>query len=146
VADELRFGSLAAVLRVADVARSMRWYKDILGLKAYPFPALSLSKDAEDEPYVFCILEGENIRIMLSRQPGYQRDPAFHGCDLYITVRDNTLREVYARLRERATVVRELEHMPYGDCEFEIVDPDGYVICISELLDDPSGIPDARED
>ena len=136
MAGELRFGSVAAVLRVADVARSMRWYEDILGLKAYPF---------FEEPYVFCILEGENIRIMLSRHPGYQRDPAFHGSDLYITVRDNTLREVYEDLRHRATVVRELEHMAYGDCEFEIVDPDGYVICISELLDDPSGIPDARE-
>jgi uncharacterized glyoxalase superfamily protein PhnB len=138
VADKLRFGSVAAVLRVTDVSRSMRWYQDILGLKAYPF--------FEHEPYVFCILEGEHIRIMLSRQPGYQRDAAFRGCDLYITVRDNSLRAVYEDLRERATVVRELEHMPYGDCEFEIVDPDGYVICISELLDDPSGIPDARED
>jgi uncharacterized glyoxalase superfamily protein PhnB len=145
VADKLRFGSVAAVLRVADVTRSMRWYEDILGLKAYPFPALSLSKGSEQEPYVFCILEGEKIRIMLSRHPGYQRDPAFRGSDLYITVRDNTLREVYEDLRHRATVVRELEHMPYGDCEFEIVDPDGYVICISELLDNPSGIPDARE-
>jgi uncharacterized glyoxalase superfamily protein PhnB len=146
VADKLRFGSVAAVLRVTDVSRSMHWYQDILGLKAYPFPALSLAKGSDDEPYVFCILEGEHIRIMLSRQPGYQRDAAFRGCDLYITVRDNSLRAVYEDLRERATVVRELEHMPYGDCEFEIVDPDGYVICISELLDDPSGIPDARED
>ena len=138
MADKLRFGSVAAVLRVADVTRSMRWYEDILGLKAYPF--------FEHEPYVFCVLEGEHVRIMLRCQPGYERDPAFHGCDLYITVRDNTLGDVYVGLRERATVVRELEHMPYGDCEFEIVDPDGYVICISELLDDPSGIPDARED
>ena len=145
MADNIRFGSVAAVLRVADVTRSMRWYEDILGLKAYPFPALSLSKGSEHEPYVFCVLEGERIRIMLRRQPGYGRNPALHGCDLYITVRDNTLREVYADLRQRATVVRELEHMPYGDCEFEIVDPDGYVVCISELLDDPSGIPDARE-
>ena len=137
MAGDIRFGSVAAVLRVADVSRSMRWYEETLGLKAHPFP--------KHEPYVFCVLEGERIRIMLRRQPGYERHPAFRNCDLYITVRDNTLRDVYEDLRRRATVVRELEHMPYGDCEFEIVDPDGYFVCISELLDDPSGIPHARE-
>jgi uncharacterized glyoxalase superfamily protein PhnB len=138
VADRYRFGDVAAVLRVADVTRSMRWYREVLGLKPYPF--------FEHEPYVFCVLEGERIRIMLRRQPGYERNPGHRGCDLYITTTGQTLRDVYEDLRHRTTIVTELQQMPYGDCEFEIADPDGYIICISELLDDPTGIPEVRED
>ena len=137
MADRYRFRNVAAILRVADVTRSMRWYEEVLGLKAHSF---------FEEPYVFCVLEGEHIRIMLRRQPGYERNPEHRGCDLYITVTGQTLRAVYEDFRHRTTIVTELQHMPYGDCEFEIADPDGYIICISELLDDPTGIPDVRED
>jgi uncharacterized glyoxalase superfamily protein PhnB len=123
---------------VADVTRSMRWYESVLGYTPHPF--------FEEEPYVFCVLEGERTRIMLQRRPEFRRDPSERAIDVYVTLTGNTLREVYEDLRQRTNVVRELQHMPYGDCEFEIADPDGHVVCISELLDDPSGIPDVRED
>ena len=125
------------MLRVADVTRSMQWYEAMLGYTPHPFLT---------EPYVFCVLAGEKTRIMLRRDPGYQRDDANRGIDIYVTLNGNTLRQVYEDLRQRATVVRELTHMPYGDCEFEVVDPDGYIVCVSELLDDYTGIPDVRED
>jgi len=34
-----------------------------------------------------------------------------------------------------------LERMPYGLAEFEITDPDGYVLCLSQLLEDASDLP-----
>jgi hypothetical protein len=116
----------------------MRWYESVLGYTPHPF--------FDEEPYVFCVLEGERTRIMLQRRPDFCRDPSDRGIDVYVTLTGNTLREVYDDLRQRTNVVRELQRMPYGDCEFEIADPDGYIVCISELLDDPSGIPEVRED
>jgi hypothetical protein len=31
--------------------------------------------------------------------------------------------------------------MPYGLAEFEIADRDGYVICLSQMLEDASDLP-----
>ena len=41
----------------------------------------------------------------------------------------------------RGIVTRRLERMPYGLTEFEITDPDGYVICLSQLIEDASDLP-----
>jgi hypothetical protein len=38
-------------------------------------------------------------------------------------------------------VTRRLERMPYGLAEFEITDPDGYVLCIGQALDDADDLP-----
>jgi hypothetical protein len=35
----------------------------------------------------------------------------------------------------------EKSRMPYGLAEFEITDPDGYVICLSQLLEDAGDLP-----
>jgi uncharacterized glyoxalase superfamily protein PhnB len=125
------------VLRVADVSRSMSWYIEMFGFEAHPF---------FEEPYVFAVLQRPDMRLMLSRHEAFRRDPSFRGIDLYISLTGGRLREVYAELQSKTAIVTPLQHMPYGDCEFEIADPDGQIICISELLDDPIGIPDVREE
>ena len=51
------------------------------------------------------------------------------------------LREVFAAFSARGIVTRRLERMFYGLAEFEITDPDGYVICLSQLLEDASDLP-----
>jgi hypothetical protein len=50
-------------------------------------------------------------------------------------------REMFARFSTRHIVTRRLERMFYGLAEFEIADPDGNVICLSQLLEDASDLP-----
>jgi hypothetical protein len=50
-------------------------------------------------------------------------------------------RDVYESFRARGIVTRRLEQMPYGLAEFEITDPEGYVICLSQKLEDASDLP-----
>jgi uncharacterized glyoxalase superfamily protein PhnB len=126
------------LLRVADVSRSIAWYEHVLGFTAQPF--------FEHEPYVFAILQKGNVRLMLSRHAGFKRDPGYRGFDVYLTLSGGLIREVYEDVSKRTAITSPLQRMPYADCEFEVTDPDGHVICISELLDDPSGIPDIREE
>jgi uncharacterized glyoxalase superfamily protein PhnB len=133
----MQIRSAAAVLRVADVSRSIAWYVDIFGFEAHPFFV---------EPYVFAVLERPGMRLMLSRSEDYHRDPSDNRLDLYIALTGGRLREVFAEVQLKTAIKQPLQHMPYGDCEFEIMDPDGHVICIGELLDDPSGIPDVKEE
>jgi predicted enzyme related to lactoylglutathione lyase len=75
------------LLRVSDVARSIHWYRSVLGFVAEPH-----------------------------------------------------FREIFAAYRTLGVVTRQMELMPYGLVEFEISDPDGYVLCLSQNLEDTSDL------
>src|SRR4051794_15913525 len=89
------------VLRVADVSRTIDWYRDVLGFSADPFPA--------KPPYAFAILCQGGREIFVKCADRVARDPADQGWDVYLRLRGGRLREVYADLRRRATVVRQLQ-------------------------------------
>ncbi len=124
------------VLRVADVGRSMAWYCQALGFMGDPFPARS--------PHEFAILRHGITEIMLRRgTPTAQAAPKPYDWDVYLRLMDTQFRKIFKLLGEQGIINRPLEVMPYGLTEFEIVDPDGYVICLSQLLDDTSDLPTA---
>ena len=125
------------VLRVADVARSMAWYCQALGFMGDPFPARP--------PYNFAILRHGITEIMLRRgTPTAPSPPKPYDWDVYLRLMDTQFRKIFKLLGEQGIINRPLEVMPYGLTEFEIVDPDGYVICLSQLLDDTSDLPTAE--
>lgn len=129
----VKVNSAVPVLRVTDVTRTINWYREMLGFTADPFPAR--------QPHEFAILEQGATRIMVRRAPASGRAPELKGWDVYIGLSGGHLREIYADLRQRAEVMRPLERMPYGDTEFDVRDPDGYVLCLSELLPEAADIP-----
>lgn len=118
--------TIVPVLRVADVSRSIAWYRDVLGFTPDPFP--------DKPPYVFAILRQGDNEIMLRRQPSCQRDPAMQDWDVYFRLTGGKLTELYAQLRQYTTITRRLERMPYGMTEFEVTDPDGWRLCFGEDL------------
>lgn len=122
------------LLRVADVARSMEWYRGTLGFVGDPFPAAP--------PHEFAILRHAQVELMLRRgSPPVRSKPRQYDWDVYLRREGERLREVFAAFTARGIVTRQLERMPYGLVEFEITDPDGYVICLSQLLEDASDLP-----
>ncbi|MPZ48561.1 MAG: hypothetical protein GEU75_04480 [Dehalococcoidia bacterium] len=122
------------LLRVADVERSMAWYAEMLGFEASPF---------FEHPYVFAVLSNGHAEIMIKRGNGFRRGHLTADIwDVYLRLEGQRIREVYADLQAKgADIARTLMQMPYNDCEFDVRDPDGYVLCLSERLADPSGIP-----
>jgi catechol 2,3-dioxygenase-like lactoylglutathione lyase family enzyme len=123
------------VLRVVDVAKSAAWYRDLLGFDVDPFPATP--------PFRFAILRQGTAELMLSCASPI-RPAEWAGWDVYLRVSEG-IREVYARLEAKGVVTRRLERAFYGLAEFEIRDPDGYVICLSEHLVDADDIPPREE-
>ncbi len=125
----LHFCSVAPSFMVNDVSATMRWYETNLGFTADPFP--------EKEPFVFAILARDEIEIMLQRIEGYQKPdlsplrPA-GVWDAYI--RMEGVKEFYELVRARVPIKAPLTKRPYGDWEFEIIDPNGYVLVFSELV------------
>ena len=122
------------VLRVVDVSRSMQWYGDVLGLVGDPFPA--------EPPFAFAILRGRGAELMLQLgQPTARTDRRPYAWDVYVRYAGSQFRELFRECQQKNWVSRALERMPYGLAEFELVDPDGYILCLSQWLADADDLP-----
>ncbi len=114
---------------VADISTTMRWYEEQLGFTPDPFPA--------NEPYVFAILRRDDIEIMLQRIENYEKPDIYKlrdggVWDAYIRMRG--VKEFYGDVKEKVEIVQPLRKQPYDQWEFEVKDPNGYVLVFSEFV------------
>jgi uncharacterized glyoxalase superfamily protein PhnB len=119
-----RFRSAAPTFLVDDVGKTARWYQTNLGF--------TVSTHPKHEPYVFASLNRDGVELMLLRMPGYQKAQISReggSWDAYI--RMDGVEEFYEEVRQRVAVRMELTKQPYGNTEFEVRDPNGYVIVFS---------------
>jgi uncharacterized glyoxalase superfamily protein PhnB len=119
--------SLAACFPVADIDATIRWYEEQLGFIGDPFPPTG--------NHVFAILRRDDVEIMLQRVDGYEKPQIYHKrdggvWDVYIRVEG--VRDLYESVRDEATIVKSLRKQPYGNWEFEVKDPNGYILVFSE--------------
>lgn len=122
-----RILSTVPVFPVADVGATIRWYEEHLGFKGEPFPA--------NEPYVFAILFRDHAEIMLQRVKDYEKPALYQRRDGGVWdcyLRMEGVKEFYESVRERVEIIRPLQRMPYPQWEFEVKDPNGYVLVFSE--------------
>jgi uncharacterized glyoxalase superfamily protein PhnB len=117
---------LAAVptFLVPDVASTARWYAEHIGFRTTgTFP--------KQEPYAYASVQRDGAEIMLLSLPGYEkpdlsaRRPAGLW-DAYL--RTNGVHALYESVRGEAFVQMPLKQQPYGDWEFAVRDPHGYVL------------------
>ena len=97
---------------------------------SYPFP--------ENPPYVFASVSRDDVEIMFQRIEGYQKPGLYHlrsggVWDAYI--RMEGVKELYEAIRDKVEIKMALRQQPYGDWEFEVKDPNGYILVFSELVD-----------
>ena len=126
----VQLGAAVPTFLVANVARTARWYRECLGFRtAGTVPAA--------EPYVYASLVRDGVELMLLRAG--REDPADavvrrpEGVwDVYVRMRG--VHAYYETVRARDFVRTALAQQPYGDWEFEVEDPNGYVLVFGELL------------
>jgi catechol 2,3-dioxygenase-like lactoylglutathione lyase family enzyme len=126
-----QFTKLTPNLVVADVARSIVFYRDVLGF--------ALTRTVPDEgPFVFASLESGPVEIFLNAMAAAEAEyPAFKGRPIggtltqFITV--TGIRQMHEALAGRVTIMMPLEKKWYGVTEFAISDPDGYLITFAEI-------------
>lgn len=120
-----RLRSAVPTFLVNDVEETAAWYARHLGFTASFFPKTA--------PYAFASLARDGIEIMLLRLDGYRKPAVVRAAghwDAYI--RMEGVREFYESVRRSIPIKMELKEQPYGDTEFEIEDPNGYVLVFSE--------------
>lgn len=121
------FQSVAPVFAVSDISATIGWYEEQLGFIGDPFP--------HSEPFVFAILRLDDVEIMLQRIEGYEKPDLYNSrsggvWDAYFRVEG--VRELFESVKDETTIVKPLRRQPYGNWEFEVRDPNGYLLVFSE--------------
>jgi uncharacterized glyoxalase superfamily protein PhnB len=125
------FHSVAPVFAVADIGATIRWYEEQLGFIGYPFP--------DHEPYVFAIMQRDRVEIMLQRVEGYEKPDLYNSraggvWDAYFRIQGANV--LFESVRDDTTIIKPLRKQPYGNWEFEVRDPNGYLLVFSEETTD----------
>ena len=125
-----KFTGVAPAFLVADVGATISWYETELGFASYPFP--------EKPPYVFASVSRDGIEIMFQLLRGYDKPDLYRlrnggVWDAYI--RMEGVKELYKAIKDKVEIKLSLRQQPYGDWEFEVKDPNGYILVFSELID-----------
>lgn len=107
---------------VPDVGHAARWYVEHLGFEiSGTFPT--------EEPWGFASVMLGGAELMLIRLDGYQRSEPQRPewmWDAYI--RMDGVHAYYQRLRDAAFLIAPLRKQRHGDWEFDVRDPNGYVL------------------
>lgn len=127
----IRFHSINPCFVVSDVGAAIRWYETELGFQGDPFP--------NSEPYVFGILRRDAVEIFLMRIENYSKPDLYERrsggvWDAYLRI--SGLEELYRRVKDRLDIKQPLHRQPYGLTEFEVRDPNGYILVFSERLNE----------
>ena len=123
--------SVTPVFLVDDIAATMEWYKANLGFEGDAVP--------KPPPHNFGILRRDDVVIFLQQLTGYRRPDLYaarEGGVWSAYIRTEGVESLYQTLRSRpdVTVIHPLHRQPYGETEFEIRDPNGYVLVFAERL------------
>jgi catechol 2,3-dioxygenase-like lactoylglutathione lyase family enzyme len=121
--------SIVPVLKVVDLARSIDFYRNVLGFSV----VWQAENDGGGEN---CMLVAGTINVLLSTGAHLGGQPQFTGT-IYFTTRN--VREFYGTVKDKAQIVWPLESMDYGQLEFGLRDPDGYVLAFAEPDADDRG-------
>lgn len=123
----IRMGHAAPTFLVSDVAAITRWYAEQLGFRILgTFPAT--------EPHAYASVGRDGVEIMFLRLAAYQkpdlRQQRPEGLwDAYI--RMSGVEVYYESLKAKPFIHMALTRQTYGDVEFEVRDPNGYILVFS---------------
>ncbi len=131
------FSSLTPNFMVTDIHKTVAFYTDILGFTL----RMAVPEDRSEFPdtlkadvtYVWAQLAYNDLEIMLQTKDSLSEDlPLFKtmspsaSISFYGKVDD--VEAVYTALKNKVTLVKDIETNWYGMREFYISDPDGYIL------------------
>jgi hypothetical protein len=119
-----RLRNSTVVFLVGDLEGTARWYRQ-LGFEARLFPP------------GFGILRRDDLEIFLQQVDGYRRpaDPAAREREAWnVYIETDNVAALLEELTERpdVTITRNLTQQHYGQIEFDVLDPNGYVLVFAQ--------------
>jgi uncharacterized glyoxalase superfamily protein PhnB len=133
----MKFSDVTPNLVVADVERSLAFYKDVLGFSV-------TATVPEAGPFVFAWMQRDGVSVFLNSVASVQENAALASRQvggsntLYIVVEADSpaagVDALFASIGSRARANMGLTDQFYGMREFGIEDPDGYVIFFAQRI------------
>lgn len=133
----MKFADVNPNLVVADVERSVAFYRDVLGFSVF-------ATVPESGPLAFAWMQRDNVNVFLNSAESVKEHAtiasrAIGGTNtLFIVLEAGTVAEgvdaMLASIGGRAKVFMPLKDQFYGMREFGIEDPDGYAIFFAQEL------------
>ena len=117
-------------LMVEDVARTLAFYRDVLGFQV-------LTTLPEQEPFDFAIVQRDSVELMFQARASLSDNvPALTGAPIgasqtfYIDVEG--IRDLYQALHDKVEIVVDFHTTFYGTQEFYFRNINGYILSFSE--------------
>lgn len=120
---------MAPLLQVFDMAKAVRFYRDVLGFKL-------VNQSRPGDQFDWALLRFGGVELMLNT--AYEQDQrppapdparvASHG-DTCLFFGCEDLDGAYRHLRAQGLTVNEPKVAPYGMRQLYVTDPDGYGLC-----------------
>ncbi len=124
-----RLNSAVPTFLVTDVGKTARWYQQHLGFAVSTFP--------KKEPFVYGSMQRDDAEIMLLRQENYVKPEIVRPAGLWDAyIRMSGVQEFYETVRKNIPIQMALTKQTYGNWEFEVRDPNGYVLVFGEYGDE----------
>lgn len=138
----MKFANVTPNLIVADIDRSIAFYRDVLGFSIQ-------ATVPEKAPFVFAWMQRDGISVFLNTlgsvkddHPGLAARPIGGTNTMYMAIEadaaETGVDELFGTVSPLARVMMPLTTQFYGMREFGIEDPDGYVIFLGQRVAEPS--------
>ncbi len=136
----MHFESLTPNIMVADVARSLKFYHNILGFSIFT------TLPSGDPPYDWAMVGRDGALLMLQSQASLAEElPLFTqsepGGALTFFIKVDDAEGLFASIRKQVRTIKAPYTSFYNMREFVIEDPDGYFLTFAQDISD-EGIPD----
>ncbi len=127
----MTFNDVTPNLVVADLDRSLAFYRDVLG-----FTVVTTVPD--QAPFVFAWMQRDTVSVFLNSEASARMKASAGTNGLFITLQAEDVASgidaLFAAVKDRAPVTMELVDQFYGMREFAIKDPDGYMVIFAQPI------------
>ena len=124
-------GSAAQIIGIApqflvdDLDRAIAYYRDQLGFSV-DFTYQSFYASVSRDGFAIHLKHGPRLAADRAHRKEHEH------LDAYVAV--TGIRSLFSELQKRgADVIKPLEERPWACLDFYVEDPDGYILCFSEL-------------
>ena len=121
--------ALTASLTVADIHKSVAWYRDVVGFEV-------TQQHERDGALRAVSLQAGDVRILLNQEDGARGWDRVKGEGFSIQfITDQNVDEIAARIKASGSAIdKEPEDMPWGVRMFRMRDADGFKLVFSKPL------------
>ena len=125
--------SVIPALAVADIAKSIRWYNDVLGFET------GFTMPDESGKLMHGSVKRGDVELMFGHvDPNNPHDqgPLGQGLALYTTVgEDEDVDALYDHAKKAGgTILQEPKDQFWGHRDWAVTDPDGYITVVSKVI------------